>query len=309
MLFDSTMFERLDPQIKESMLALPTDMKFDDFSELQPLVMRAYCKGMCFPDPGFGSIAATQYVDIPGPEGNRISTKLYFPESPLRARLQPPRPIIVYFHGGGWVSCDIETHDSFCRAFCKLTDAVVASVDYRRGPEAPFPAAPEDCYAATRWLSEHAGQFHVDPELMVVAGDSAGGNLAAVVALMNLARKEFAIRHQLLLYPSTRWENWFIKGYLANSEDARHPWVAPVLASNVEGLPPATIVTAEFDGLNSQIDAYQQKLVSGGVDVRRLHYPGTLHGFLTIYADLDHARKALQEIAACIRAATNRMNA
>lgn len=309
MLFDPSMIERLDPQIQALMQSIPTDMQFDDFSELDPLTMRAYCKGMVFPDPGFGSIAATQYVDIPGPDGNTIPTKLYFPEAPVRARLEAPRPLIVYFHGGGWVSCDIETHDSFCRALCKLTDAVVASVDYRRGPEAPFPAAPEDCFAATLWLTQQAEQFHVDPTRLVVAGDSAGGNLAAVVALMNRSRKACEIRHQLLLYPSSRWERWFIRGYLATSEDAENPWVAPLLAPEVSGLPPATIVTAEFDGLNAQIDAYQDKLAAGGVDVTRLHYAGTLHGFLTIYADLDHARKALQEIAARIRAVTQGVDA
>jgi acetyl esterase len=306
MLFDPTMIERLDPQIQEAMRAAPTDMKFDDFSNLNPLEMRSFCKNMCFPDPGFGSIAATQYVDIPGRDGNRILVKLYFPESPLRARSQAPRPLIAYFHGGGWVSCDIETHDSFCRALCKLTDMVVASVDYRLGPEAPFPAAPEDCYAATRWLSEHAAQFHMDPHRVVVAGDSAGGNLAAVVTLMNAERRDFGICHQLLLYPSSRWESWFIKGYLANEKDAQHPWLAPLLAPDVQGLPSATIVTAEFDGLNEQIDAYQEKLSSAGVDVKRFNYAGTVHGFLTMYADLDHARKALQEIALHMQAVTKR---
>lgn len=309
MLFDPTMFERLDPQIRETMLAFPTDMKFDDFSNLHPLEMRSFCKGMCFPDPGFGSIAATQYLAIPGPDGNSIPAKLYFPESLLRASQQPARPIIVYFHGGGWVSCDIETHDSFCRALCKLTDAVVASVDYRLGPEAPFPAAPEDCYAATRWLSDHAEQFHVDPTRVVVAGDSAGGNLAAVVALMNLSRNEFSLCHQLLLYPSSRWESWFIKGYLADNKDAQNPWVAPLLAPEVRGLPAATIVTAEFDGLNPQIDAYQDKLITAGVEVKRLHYAGTVHGFLTMYADLDHARNALQQIAEQIKSVTKSVDA
>jgi acetyl esterase len=222
----------------------------------------------------------------------------------MRARQQAPRPLIVYFHGGGWVSCDIETHDSFCRALAKLTDAVVASVEYRLGPEAPFPAAPEDCYAAVQWLSEHSAQVHIDPNRIVVAGDSAGGNLAAVVSLMNVERQAFAICHQLLLYPSSRWEDWFIKGYLADNNDAQNPWVAPLLAPDVQGLPSATIVTAEFDGLNAQIDAYQDKLLASQIEVKRLHYAGTVHGFLTIYADLDHARQALQEIAAHIKSVT-----
>jgi len=309
MLFDPTMFDRLDPQIQESMRAAPTDMKFDNFSELNPLEMRGFCKAMCFPDPGFGSIAATQYVEVAGPDGNEIPVKLYFPEAPLRARLQPPRPLIAYYHGGGWVSCDIETHDSFCRALCKLTGAVIASVDYRLGPEAPFPAAPEDCFVATQWLSEHAALLHIDPNRIVVAGDSAGGNLAAVVSLMNAERKAFAICHQLLIYPSARWESWFIKGYLADVKDAQHPWVAPLLALDVRGLPSATIVTAEFDGLNVQIDEYQEKLIAAGVEVKRLNYAGTVHGFLTIYADLDHARKALQEIAMHIRSVTQRARA
>jgi len=306
MLYDPATYERLDPQIREAMLAFPSDEKLYDLSNLSPLEMRATCKAMCFPDPGFGSIAATQYLAIPGPAGNSIPAKLYFPEAPLQAKLRPPRPMIVYFHGGGWVSCDIDTHDSFCRALCKLTDAVVASVDYRLAPEVPFPAAPEDCYAATHWLFEHAAQLHVDPARFVVAGDSAGGNLAAVVSLMNLERKKFSLCHQLLLYPSTRWEPWYVKGYLADDKYQQHPWVAPLLALDVHGLPSATIVSAEFDGLNPQIDAYQAKLIDSGIGVKRLHYNGTLHGFLTMYADLDHARKALQEIAAQIRAVTNR---
>jgi len=301
MLFDSAMIDRLDAQLREILLVLPNDPELYNFSAMPPLHMRATCKALCFPDLGFGSIGATQYLKIPGPDGNTIPTKMYYPKSPLRHRGLPRVPLIIYFHGGGWVSCDIDTHDNFCRALTKISGMLVASIEYRLGPESPFPAAPEDCYAATDWLSKHATTFGGDPSRLIIGGDSAGGNLATVVALMNCERRNFSLLHQLLLYPSTQWEDWYIKGYLAKPEDAKHPWVAPLLASSLRGLPPATIVTAEFDGLNAQIDAYQNKLLADGVSVERLHYTGTIHGFLTTYGGLDHAHQAMEEIGDMLR--------
>lgn len=298
MLFDTTLFDRLDDELKAELLAAPL-LETDDFSGLSPQVMRAYCKAMYIPDAGFGSIAGTRRVDIEGPGGNIIPAKLYFATTPRTGA--PDTALIAYFHGGGWVSCDIESHDNFCRALCKITGFTVLSVDYRLAPEAPFPAAPEDCYAATRWLGAHAAQLGGDAARLIVAGDSAGGNLAAAVALMSRERGEFSLFHQLLIYPSTRWESWFINGYLASPGDALHPWVSPLLAPDLRGLAPATLVSAEFDGLNAQIDAYQERLIAADVAVRRLHYRKTLHGFLMQYGHLRHAREALAEIGAHLR--------
>ena len=200
----------------------------------------------------------------------------------------------MFFHGGGYVIGDVDTHDNQCRMLCREAEAVVLSVGYRLAPEHPFPAAPEDCFAATRWAAEHVDRLGGDAGRIAVAGDSAGGNLAAVVALMARDAGGPALAAQLLIYPGTDFaggypsetENaegffltradmeWFREQYLAGA-DPSDPRLSPIAAPDLSGLPPAVVATAEFDPLRDQGDAYARALEEAGVPViaRRLRRP------------------------------------
>ena len=246
---------------------------------------------------------------IPGPEGE-LPVRVYTP------RGAAPFPVVVYFHGGGWVIGDIETHDPLCRALANAAAALIVSVDYRLAPEHKFPAAAEDAYAATVWVREHAAELGGDPERMCVCGDSAGGNLSAVVALMARDRGGPEIAYQGLLYPVTdhNFETrsyrdnaegylltreamiWFWEQYLTKEAAAHEPYASPLRAPDLSGLPPALVVTAEYDPLHDEGEAYAQQLEQAGVRVRYMRYDGLVHGFLRRTKALDRARAAIKEI-------------
>ncbi len=208
-------------------------------------------------------------------------------------------PVIVFFHGGGWVVGSLKSHDAMCRRLSNAAEAIVLSVDYRLAPEAKYPAAAEDCYAATVWASKFIENFGGDPTRLVVCGDSAGGNLAAVVALMARDRGGPAIAGQVLLYPitdhnfdtksyqengsgyflTTETMKWFWKHYLATPEQGSDPYASP-LRADLQGLPPAIVLTAEFDPLRDEANAFASRLQEAGVTVRRIACLGQVHGFL-----------------------------
>lgn len=208
-------------------------------------------------------------------------------------------PVIVFFHGGGWVVGSLKSHDAMCRRLSNAAEAIVLSVDYRLAPEAKYPAAAEDCYAATVWASKFIENFGGDPSRLVVCGDSAGGNLAAVVALMARDRGGPAIAGQVLLYPitdhnfdtqsyqengsgyflTTETMKWFWKHYLATPEQGSEPYASP-LRADLKGLPPAIVLTAEFDPLRDEANAFAARLQEAGVTVRRIACMGQVHGFL-----------------------------
>ena len=252
-----------------------------------------------------------------------------------RARCRPastartPRatlPTIVFFHGGGFVLGDLDTHDNQCRALCREAEAVVLSVDYRLAPEHPFPAAPEDCFAATRWAAEHVDELGGDAGRIAVAGDSAGGNLAAVTALMARDAGGPALAAQLLIYPGTDFvggypsetENaegffltradmeWFREQYVAGA-DPTDPRLSPVHAPDLAGLPPAVVVTAEFDPLRDQGDAYARALEEAGVHVIKRSYGGLIHGFFDLGALSPACAEAAHEVCADLRGLLHRL--
>jgi acetyl esterase len=250
---------------------------------------------------------------VPG-SGGDIPVRIYRPDS------DKPLPVVVYFHGGGWVIGDIASHDTTCQRLAAGVPALVVSVDYRLAPEHRFPAAVEDCDAATAWVWAHASEFGGDPSRLAVAGDSAGGNLAAVVARHARDADGPPIAFQLLVYPGTdmtrslpsHTENgtgylldsdtmsWFLDNYLGNG-DPRHPDASPLLADDLSGLPPALVVTAEFDPLRDEGEAYADRLRQAGVPVTMSRYDGMIHGFYGLDSVFDAAKKATAETVAALR--------
>jgi len=255
-------------------------------------------------------IGKTKNQTIPGP-GGAIPIRVYTPEG------KGPFPVIVYFHGGGWVIATIDTYDSSARALAKATDAIVVSVEYRKAPEHKFPAAHEDAYAAYRWVLRNADSFEGDPSMVAVAGESAGGNLAAAVCLMARARGELLPVYQALIYPiagydfntSSYRENanakpldrpmmaWFFEKYLREPADGKHPWIDLVNARDVSGLPPATIITADIDPLRSEGKRYAERLLEAGVPVSYRNFKGVTHEFFGMGAVVGDAKKAVRLVA------------
>jgi len=233
-----------------------------------------------------------------------------------------PHPVVVYLHGGGWICGSARTHRKL--AF-RLAEAgfLVLNVDYRLAPEHPFPAAPEDCYAAARFVAERGAELGVDPSRIAIGGDSAGGNLTAVVAQMARDRRGPRLRYQLLVYPvtdarfdtasyrdnaegyflTTAMMKWFWKKYLADPMDAENPYASPLRAKDLAGLPPGLCITAEYDPLRDEGEAYAERLRESGVDVAATRYDGMFHGFFGMGALLDQAKTAVAQAAEGLRKA------
>jgi acetyl esterase len=253
---------------------------------------------------------------IPGPAGE-IPVRIYWPDAAGTPAL------VAFFHGGGFVMCSLETHDELCRALCRDTRAVVVSVDYRLAPEARYPAAADDCYVALAWCAAHAAELGADPARLAVAGDSAGGNLAAVTALRARDLGGPPLRHQALIYPATSCAfdtasyrdnaegyfltaeamHWFWGHYLGDMARASEPYACPARASDLSGLPPATIVTAEYDPLRDEAEIYGRALAAAGVEVTVRRYDGMIHGFVSMADLFEDGRAAQLLVAERLRAA------
>jgi acetyl esterase len=253
---------------------------------------------------------------IPGPDAE-IPIRIYTPQG------AEPYPVVVYFHGGGWVLGNLETHDGICRAVANGAACVVVAVDYRLAPEHKFPAAPEDCYAATRWAARHIQEINGDRARLAVAGDSAGGGLAAVVALMARDRGGPSLAFQMLLYPITDLrmasasyeENahapmltrddmiWFREHYIRDARDVMDPLASPLLAHNLSGLPPALIVTAGYDPLRDEGEQYGKRLQEVGTPVTVRRYDDLAHGFFGLDLIVNRAREAKFQTIAHLRTA------
>lgn len=251
---------------------------------------------------------------VPGPAG-ALPARLYRPTEDEGA------PLLVFFHGGGFVLCGLESHDAVVRALAVGTGCPMLAVDYRLAPEHPFPAAADDAYAATAWAAEHAPDLGGDPQRVAVIGDSAGGNLSAVTALRARDEGGPALAAQVLLYPVTAHvtddeamrENaeaplltagdvaWFQDLYLPNPDDVTRPYASPLRAESFAHLPPAVVVTAGNDPLRDQGDAYADHLAEAGVPVEHLRFDALFHGFLSFAPLLEPARSALDDVAAAIR--------
>ena len=253
---------------------------------------------------------------IPGPNGE-IPIRIYTPGG------QGPFGALVYYHGGGWVLGNIAMTDLPCRMLAHEARCVVVSVDYRLAPEHKFPAPAEDCYAAVKWLADKASAVSCDPARIAVGGSSAGGNLAAAVTLMARDRGGPKLVFQLLIYPATRREletashrqfatdgyyilsradmEWFWNHYLANAADAANPYACPDRAATLKGLPPAFTITAEFDPLRDEGEAYAARLRENGVTSVLKRYDGVTHGFFGMPGQVDIARRAIADAASALR--------
>jgi len=261
------------------------------------------------------ALGRVEDLSIPGPGGD-LPVRVYASEH------GGVRPALVYFHGGGWVLGSLDTHDAVCRALAKESGAVVISVDYRLSPEHKFPSAVDDAHAATMWVAANAERLGIDARRIAVGGDSAGGNMATVVALRFRDAGGPALASQVLLYPVTDLSSsetgsyreladgyfltraamdWFRGHYLASIDHKSHPEVSPLLAPDLSGLPPALVITAEFDPLRDEGEAYAQRLRQAGVPVTATRYPGMIHGFASMRGVLSGGRQAIQEAAQFVR--------
>ncbi len=259
---------------------------------------------------------ATEDRTIPGPAGN-IPIRVYTPAG------DRPKPMIVYFHGGGWVIGDLDVCDNPVRRIANRTGAVVVSVDYRLAPEHVYPAAFDDSYAATAWVAEHAAELGSDPERIATCGDSAGGNLAAAVAIAARDRQGPRLAAQLLLYPATDFNfttesydqngegylltkgsmQWFWAHYLGAQELGKDAFACPARADDLAGLPPAFVATAEFDPLRDEGEAYAANLRTAGIDVTAKRYDGMLHGFAWTLGATPSGAVLIDDLATAFRQA------
>ena len=249
------------------------------------------------------------------------------PCGPLKIRIYAPCgagpfPLLVFFHGSGFVLCSLDTHDGMCRNLCAGAGCVVASVDYRLAPEHKFPAGPDDCLYATRWAAAHADELGADPARIAVGGDSAGGTMAAVTALRVRDEGGPGLCAQLLLYPVTDYhtpgtasyeENaegygltrdtmkWFWAHYLKDASEAANPYASPLRAPDPSSLPPALVITAQYDPLRDEGERYAEKLKAAGVPIAMSRYDGVNHGFMFWVGIVDKADAAMSEACAWLR--------
>jgi acetyl esterase len=306
----------LDPQIK-AIIDQAASSGAPPLSSLKPGQARAAFRAL-FKNFG-GTPAAVAKADdraIPGPAGE-IGLRIYTPAG------KGPFPALMFFHGGGWVVGDLDTHDPLCRALTNEARCITVAVDYRLAPENKFPAAAEDCYAASQWVAGNAAAIGASHARLAVSGDSAGGNLSAAVSLMARDRKDLQVGYQLLMYPAldaalqtnsmaecaegyllTRDDMvWFWGHYLRGDQDRSNPYACPSAARDLSGLPPAMIITAEFDPLRDEGEAYAQRLEEAHVPVVLKRYEGMTHGFMSMASIVDKGRKAIEEAASHLKAA------
>ena len=295
-----TMLRQLEEMEGPALVDLPVDAGREMFRTMQPEAE----------DIAVGAVTNVTADGVP--------VRIY------RPRGDGPFPVAMMFHGGGWVIGDLTSADCQSRELCNGAGVLVISVDYRLAPEHRFPAAADDCYNATVWAAAHAAEFGGDASRLAVTGDSAGGNLAAVVAQMVRDKGGPAIAFQLLVYPVTdgvTFDNpsyhdnaegylltaesmhWFWNHYAPTPEDRRNPYASPLLADSFADLPPALVLTAEFDPLRDEGEAYAEKLRAAGVAAELVRYDGFIHGFFGQTRMIPAAREAMTKACEALRAA------
>jgi acetyl esterase len=310
----------LDPQAKW-VLDIAEEKGLPSLDELSPTEAKAAYEEraltLTFKDVDIGK---TMDIDIPGPNGE-IPIRIYHPIG-----MTAPLPVLVYYHGGGWVIGSRDTHDSLCRLIANSGPFIVVSVDYRMGPEHPFPAAVEDSTTALNWTAENIADYSGDPKNIAVGGDSAGGNLSAVVSLIARNEKTYMPKFQWLIYPATQMEmttpshknyaegyfltrslmEFFQNHYLTDEANKKDWRASPLLADSLADLPPALIQTAGFDPLQDEAIAYSERMNKEGSKATHTHYEGMLHGFINLGGVVDKATDCVNEGVAALREAFSR---
>lgn len=297
----------LDPQAKSILKALEA-LNEPPVTTVSPTISRVHFESRKR-ESGPSVSKISDYL-IPSANGD-IPTRIYTPEG------EGPFPILVWFHSGGWVLGNLNTTESECRNLTNLAECVVVSVDYRLAPESKFPAAVEDCYIATKWVSDHPALFNADVQRMAVGGASSGGNLAAVVALMSRDRNGPKLLHQLLVVPVTDYDfntesyiqnevgygltreamAWYWKQYLNSEADSHNSYAVPIREKDLSGLPDATIITAEFDPLRDEAEAYAKRLEESGTKTTCTRYEGMIHGFFGMSESINKTKDAMNQAA------------
>ncbi len=301
----------------EAMLAQLADAEGPSFSEMSPAEARQVYSAMQSPAEHI-AVHKVQNRDIQGPV-QAIPIRIYTPGG------TGPFPLFMNYHGGGWVIGDLDTADAQCRQVCNLANCIVVSVDYRLAPEHIFPAALDDCYAATCWVVDNAVSINADASRIAVGGDSAGGNLAAAVTIRARDENGPSILFQLLVYPVTDArcdsdsyrENaegylltretmlWFWQHYAPSKAQRMTHYASPALASDLSNLPPAFVMTAEFDPLRDEGEAYAALLENAGVEVNCKRYPGLIHGFFALSHVLSAGEPGMQDACDALKTAFN----
>jgi acetyl esterase len=304
----------LDPQA-EGLLEQLRQQGVKDFSDMSLEEARGFMRAFIALEGDPEDLAEVRKLAVPGPDGHQIPVRTYRPAT------ETPPPVLMYFHGGGYVLGDLEVADRPCRQLANATGCLVVSVDYRLAPEHKAPVGAQDCYAATEWVARHAGELGGCDDNLAVSGDSAGGGLAAIVALMARDRGGPRVRLQLLIYPMidahgqypSRADNgdgylltrrslqWFADQYLAASEDATDPYVSPIHAPDLTGLPGAVVITAGYDPLHDEGEAYADRLEQAGVPLVRLPNPAMIHGFMWMNGAVDHTASVYQRVGELVR--------
>jgi acetyl esterase len=302
----------LDPQVAALIDTL--DAGFPPVHTMTGAQARAVIRSRFVPNPAPEPVDEVRDLRVPVADGS-VGVRIYRPHA------TDSLPVLVFAHGGGFVFCDLDSHDGLCRNLANSTPAVVVSVDYRLAPEHAWPTAAEDVYAVTRWVADHAADFGGDPTRIAVGGDSAGGNLAAVTALMARDRGGPDLVAQLLLYPVIAADfdtesyhlfgsgfynprpalQWYWDQYVPRTADRDHPYATP-LRAQLDGLPPAVVVLTGHDPLRDEAIAYADALETAGVSTVRCRFDGGIHGFMTMpMLDIAHvarrqAGRALAEL-------------
>ncbi len=305
----------LDPQIAQFLAAMNSQPE-PNYSQLSAAALRTGSDGKRIPRNFIEDVHYVEDACIAGP-GSDLPVRIYRPEN------AKPLPVLVFFHGGGFVIGSIDTHDNLCRALANHLPALVISVDYRLAPEHKYPAACDDAFAAVQWAAHNAGKWGGDVSQLMVGGDSAGGNLAAVACQKAFAHGSPEIAHQILLYPvcdndltrdsyrqvgsgyllETEMMQWFWNQYLITPDQGMDPGACPLKSKSLSGLPPATVVTGGFDPLRDEGQAYAQRLLADGVPTQHVHVPGAIHGFLSFIGMVELSNQTLDSVATAVSAA------
>ena len=303
----------------EALLKTFAEAEGPTLQEMTPQEARAAYREMRALQGEPEDVAVVEERTVPGPAGD-IPVRVYRPEG------AGAFPALVYYHGGGWIIGDLDTHDPLCRHFANAAGCVVVVPDYRLAPEHKYPAAADDCYAATKWVAEQGAEIGVDRSRIAVGGDSSGGNLAAVVALMARDRGGPTLAAQVLIYPVTdhrfdtasyrdNGKGYFLEtdlmqlfwdSYLSGDDDGAQPYASPLRAPDVSGVAPAHIITAEFDVLRDEGEAYGKRLQEAGVATQIQRYDGMMHGFVQFGAAIPQAHDAIADVVAGLKAAFSR---